>query len=70
VLQRVGRTGRRAGGVRNCLFLATSDAELLQALALISLLEDGWVEPLVPPVRPVHLVAQQLLARVLRAAWG
>jgi len=65
VLQRIGRTGRRAGSVRNCLFLATSDTELLQAFALVSLIEDGWVEPLVPPPRPVHLAAQQLLARVL-----
>jgi len=65
VLQRIGRTGRRTGTVRNCLFLATTDNELLQALALVSLIEDGWVEPLVPPPRPVHLVAQQLLARVL-----
>lgn len=75
VLQRIGRTGRRAGTVRNCLFLATTDNELLQALALVSLIADGWVEPLVPPPRPVHLVAQQLLARVLsegrvgRSAW-
>ncbi|MEN3284731.1 MAG: ATP-dependent helicase Lhr and Lhr-like helicase [Solirubrobacteraceae bacterium] len=68
VLQRIGRTGRRAGSGRNCLFLATSDAELLQAFALVSLIGDGWVEPLVPPARPVHLVGQQLLARVLSEA--
>jgi ATP-dependent helicase Lhr and Lhr-like helicase len=65
VLQRIGRTGRRALSARNCLFLATTDTELLQALALVSLIADGWVEPLVPPPRPVHLVAQQLLATVL-----
>ena len=39
--------------------------ELLQALALIRLVLDGWVEPLVAPPEPVNLVAQQLLARVL-----
>jgi ATP-dependent Lhr-like helicase len=65
VLQRLGRTGRRSGSVRNCLFLATSDMELLTALALVSLVRDGWVEPLVPPALPVGLAAQQLLARVL-----
>jgi ATP-dependent Lhr-like helicase len=75
VLQRMGRTGRRAGTVRNCLFLATTDEELLQALALVRLIGDGWVEPLRPPAFPVHLAAQQLLARVLsegrvgRGAW-
>ncbi len=64
VLQRVGRTGRRRA-VRNCLFLATSDMELLTALALVDLLQQGWVEPLRPPAYPVALAAQQLLARVL-----
>ncbi len=65
MLQRAGRTGRRAGTPRNCLFLATSEQELLQSLALVRLAEEGWVEPLVPPAWPVHLAAQQLLARVL-----
>ena len=46
LLQRVGRTGRRAGTKRNCLFLATTDMELLQALALVKLARAGWVEPL------------------------
>lgn len=65
LLQRIGRTGRRPGTHRNCLFLATSEMELLQALALITLVLDGWVEPLTGPAQPVNLVAQQLLARVL-----
>ena len=65
VLQRVGRTGRRAGTTRNCLFLATTDMELLQAMALVRLARDGWVEPLRAPAQPVNLLAQQLLARVL-----
>src|SRR4029077_5071278 len=30
-LQRLGRTGRRPGAVRNCLFLATNDNALLRA---------------------------------------
>lgn len=65
LLQRMGRTGRREGTLRNCLFLATTDMELLQALALIRLVLDGWVELLVAPHEPVNLVAQQLLARIL-----
>ncbi len=67
VLQRMGRTGRRPGTRRNYLFLATTGMELLEALALERLRESGWVEPLEPPAWPVHLVAQQLLARVLAA---
>lgn len=67
VLQRMGRTGRRAGSTRNFLFLCTSDAELLQALALERLLSEGWVEHLEAPAWPAHLVGQQLLARTLSA---
>jgi ATP-dependent Lhr-like helicase len=65
LLQRMGRTGRRAGTIRNCLFLATNEMELLQALALVRLLREDWVEPLVAPGQPVNLVAQQALARIL-----
>jgi ATP-dependent Lhr-like helicase len=67
VVQRLGRTGRRAGAARNCLFLATTDSELLQAFGLVRLLREGWVEDLRAPAFPVHLAAQQLLARVLSA---
>ncbi len=67
VLQRLGRTGRRAGAARNCLFLATTDSELLQAFGLVWLLREGWIEDLRAPAFPVHLAAQQLLARVLSA---
>src|SRR6185312_8313679 len=51
-LQRLGRTGRRTGSRRNCLFLATSRAALLQASALVLLWREGYVEPLVPPLKP------------------
>ncbi|MEM6915540.1 MAG: DEAD/DEAH box helicase, partial [Verrucomicrobiota bacterium] len=65
-LQRLGRTGRRAGTSRNCLFLATSDNALLRAGALLDLWESGFVEPVAPPARPLHLFAQQLMALSLQ----
>lgn len=65
-LQRVGRTGRRAGSTRNCLFLTTHKDALLQAAGLLLLWGRGWVEPVVPPPEPRHLVAQQLLAATLQ----
>lgn len=65
VLQRIGRTGRRGGTRRNCLFLCTTDAALLQAVALCRLVGEGWVEPVIGPPKPLHLAVQQLLARVL-----
>jgi ATP-dependent Lhr-like helicase len=65
-LQRIGRTGRRSGAVRNCLFLTTRKDTLLQAAGLLLLWSRGWVEPVVPPPEPRHLVAQQLLAVTLQ----
>lgn len=65
-LQRIGRTGRRSGTVRNCLFLTTRKETLLQAAGLLLLWSRGWVEPVLPPPEPRHLVAQQLLAVTLQ----
>lgn len=65
-LQRMGRTGRRPGSDRNCLFLTTDSSALLQATALVALAEQGFVEHLEPPVEPFHVLAQQLLALTLQ----
>ena len=65
-LQRMGRTGRRSGTTRNCLFLATNENGLLQAAALIDLWRDGYVEPIEPPALPFHVLAQQLIALILQ----
>lgn len=65
-LQRMGRTGRRAGATRNCLFLATSDDALLRAAGLVRLWQGGHVEPVCPPARPLHIFAQQVMALALQ----
>lgn len=65
-LQRLGRAGRRAGTARSMLFLAVTDSELLQAAALLLLWAEGYVEPVLPPPNPRHLVGQQLLALALQ----
>jgi ATP-dependent Lhr-like helicase len=65
-LQRMGRTGRRAGSVRNCLMLATKPERLLQAAALVELWDGGFVEPIVPPAEPYHIISQQLMAIALQ----
>jgi ATP-dependent Lhr-like helicase len=65
-LQRMGRTGRRPGTIRNCLFLATTDAEFLAALAIILLWRDGVVEPVTAPALPAHIYAQQVMALALQ----
>lgn len=74
-LQRLGRTGRRDGTIRNALFLATDNDTLLRAAGLLHLWGSGFVEPVVPPPSPRHIAAQQLLAlalqegRFARSSW-
>lgn len=74
-LQRLGRTGRRAGSTRNALFLATDNDTLLRAAGMLHLWGTGFVEPVVPPPSPRHIAAQQLLAlalqegRFARSSW-
>ncbi|MHC0429486.1 DEAD/DEAH box helicase [Streptomyces sp. O3] len=65
-LQRLGRTGRRPGTTRNCLFLALDQAGLLAAAGLLLQWSRGWVEPVTAPPEPRHIVAQQLLALCLQ----
>lgn len=64
-LQRLGRTGRRPGKARNCLFLCTQEDALLRGAALLYLWQQGYVEPIVPPALPYHIIAQQALALCL-----
>lgn len=65
-LQRLGRTGRRAGSARNCLFLALDEDQLLWSAAVLLLWSRGYVEPVTAPREPRHIVAQQLLALCLQ----
>lgn len=65
-LQRLGRTGRRPSTERNCLFLALGTHALLEAAGLVLLWGRGFVEPVVAPPEPRHIVAQQLLALCLQ----
>jgi ATP-dependent Lhr-like helicase len=65
-LQRMGRTGRRPGTIRNCLFLTTTDEELLAALAITLLWREGSIEAVIAPALPAHIFAQQVMALVLQ----
>lgn len=64
-LQRMGRSGRRSGSRRSCLFLATSDQGFLQALGVTELWSRGWVEAVQAPALPWNVVAQQALLQTL-----
>jgi ATP-dependent Lhr-like helicase len=61
-LQRMGRTGRRAGSTANCTFLATEDDALLRAAGIIDLFRRGYVEPAGPSSWSPHVLAHQAIA--------
>jgi ATP-dependent Lhr-like helicase len=65
-LQRMGRTGRRAGSTANCTFLATDDDALLRAAAIIDLFRHGYVEPAGPSSWTPHVLAHQAIALAMQ----
>lgn len=65
-LQRMGRTGRRAGATANCTFLATDEDALLRAAAIIDLFREGFVEPAGPSAWCPHVLAHQAIALAMQ----
>jgi len=65
-LQRMGRTGRRAGATPNCTFLCIRQDRLLQAMALVRMFRDGFVEPVEPSRRSSHILAHQILSLAIQ----
>ena len=69
-LQRMGRTGRRSGSLRNCLFLTTNQDAFMLALGVTHLWSQAWVEAARPPDEPWPIVGQQFLVATLeRGEW-
>lgn len=64
-LQRLGRTGRRAGTVANTTFIVEKDDALLQAIALVELARTHWVESIKPLTRSWHIMLHQIMALCL-----
>lgn len=66
LLQRMGRTGRRSERRSNCSFLCRSPEAMLQATALLRLLERGFVEEVRPNREAAHVLAHQVIALTLQ----
>jgi ATP-dependent Lhr-like helicase len=76
-LQRMGRTGRREHTTANTTFFCDNPESVLQAVALVELAREGWVESIPPQQRCWPVLVHQLLAFTLAAggisrdfAWG
>lgn len=64
-LQRMGRTGRRAGQAANTTFFCESAEGVVQAIALVELAKAGWVESVAVETRCWPVLVHQLLAMAL-----
>jgi ATP-dependent Lhr-like helicase len=64
-LQRMGRTGRRVGQVANTTFFCETSDGVLQAIALVELAKEGWVESIEVNDRCWPVLIHQLLAIAL-----
>jgi ATP-dependent Lhr-like helicase len=64
-LQRMGRTGRRPGQVANTTFFCETRGAILQAMALVELAREGWVEDIEVNPRCWPVLLHQLLALAL-----
>lgn len=65
-LQRMGRTGRRDGTTANTTFLCEDPDAVVQAVALIELAREGWVERVAKQERCWPVLVHQLLALTLQ----
>lgn len=65
-MQRMGRTGRRAGSTANTTFLCEEPEAVLQAVALVELAREGWVERVTNQGRCWPVLVHQLLALTLQ----
>ncbi len=64
-LQRMGRTGRRAGQAANTTFFCETTEGVLQAIALVELAKAGWVEAVEVERRCWPVLIHQLLTTAL-----
>lgn len=65
-MQRMGRTGRRAGQAANTTFYCENPDEVLQAVAIVELAREGWVESVPARPRCWPVLVHQLLALTLQ----
>src|SRR6202011_1590213 len=68
-LQRVGRSGHHRGGLpKGRLFPMTRD-ELVECCALLAGVQGGNLDAIAPPVAPLDILAQQIVAESAAARW-
>jgi len=69
-LQRVGRSGHALGLIpKGRLFALTRD-ELFECMALVRAVRGGRLDKVEPPIAPLDILAQQIVAEVSQQEWN
>ena len=68
-LQRVGRSGHSVGGTPKGRLFPLSRDDLAECTALIAAVRRGELDLLVMPVKPLDVLAQQIVAEVAAREW-
>jgi ATP-dependent Lhr-like helicase len=66
-LQRVGRANHHRSGVPKGILYPTTRDELVECAALLAAVHGGRLDALLPPVAPLDVLAQQVVAEVAAA---
>jgi ATP-dependent Lhr-like helicase len=69
-LQRIGRSGHSLGLISRGRLFATSRDELVECAALVRAVHEGKLDTVEPPVAPLDILAQQIVAEVACREWG
>ncbi|WP_138994221.1 DEAD/DEAH box helicase [Larkinella sp. C7] len=68
LIQRIGRSGRRAGMASRLLLFATDPWSLLQSLACWQLYTNGFIEPIQSRQQPFDILFHQILSKLKEAS--
>jgi ATP-dependent Lhr-like helicase len=68
-LQRVGRSGHTRGGTPKGRLYATTRDELVESAALLRAVRRGDLDRVTPPVAPLDILAQQIVASCAAEDW-
>ncbi|MFM8932802.1 MAG: helicase-related protein, partial [Gemmataceae bacterium] len=68
-IQRIGRAGHLVGQTSKGRILPKTDLDLAECAALMPMVIDGDVEPLVVPRSPLDILAQQIVSAVAMDCW-
>jgi len=68
-LQRIGRSGHHRGGTPKGRLYPTTRDELIECAALLRAVQEGRLDRVIPPVAPLDILAQQIVAACGAEDW-